>query len=181
MRPGRIGLRAFEGGLGRPRQSAEPPPDGARPVGGKGYSSGAGAATYGGDGGDDWEDFASPRARAQARKADPYGAGRESGESERLKQDEEDLAWCKLYFHLGLFALPLVHFINVWYFWRVLFDASAGAGDAHPLTKDYVKYSLCAGLCWTIIIVAWFATFMRRFKENEKLNIINTRITHLFV
>lgn len=89
-------------------------------------------------------------------------------EEQRINREDERMKICKRYFIVGCFGLPLVHFLNVGFFFRVLRQHRA------PFEmRKYTWLSLIVGVCQVILWIVWFVTF--QFLKDKGLAWLNIR------
>lgn len=69
-------------------------------------------------------------------------------------RDNELVTLCRNYFYLGCFALPFVHWLNVWYFFPELRKR-----NLHPAIHSYIRLSIAVGLVWTSICIVWLIVY----------------------
>lgn len=76
-------------------------------------------------------------------------------QEEETQQYENRLLWiCKFYFWLGCLGLPLLHFVNVAYFFREI-----KGHDSNPYITTYAWLSLSVAAFWVLLSIAWFTAF----------------------
>ena len=68
---------------------------------------------------------------------------------------EEKVKLCKKYFYVGFFALPVVWFVNVLWFFREAFIKK----DNPPVLKKYVIFSAIGFLIWAIFFSIWISVY----------------------
>lgn len=76
-------------------------------------------------------------------------------------------------FLLGLFGLPLVHFLVVWYFYRELRDA-----NANFFVRRNVFLALFFGIFQLVVGLAWVVCFQVMPERFEGLNILHANIKY---
>lgn len=184
LRLGNIGLMAsaserLHGGTG---PTPEPPPSGAKRIGGRGYDSssddGEGAGAFGGPGG-----FAQP-AHGLPSPHLPFPPSERArqraaiSEEEVAAQDMHLYVTCRNYFFLGCLALPLLHLVNAWYFRKELIGRDDI--DAHPLTKQYARLSLFVAFVWIAAFAGWLVAF-HKVERLQWLSVLNSQLKHLLI
>lgn len=105
------------------------------------------------------------RVRAQQREFD-------DAEKERAL-----LSLCQRYFLVGCLGLPLVHFVNVAYFYR-----EARLRDSSIRIRHMIWLSLAVGAVQSVLWIVWFSVF-QSFKDTRllKLNILHPNVTEVLL
>jgi Presenilin enhancer-2 subunit of gamma secretase len=70
---------------------------------------------------------------------------------------------------IGVFCLPLVHFVQVWYFSKELQDS-----NANFFVRRHVYMAIICGTLQTAIAITWFVVFQKMRDTFEPINILNS-------
>lgn len=94
-------------------------------------------------------------------------ADQELKEQEIARWEEENLPRCRLFFYIGCFGLPLLHFVSVYYYLRQLRDQ-----DPNFKIKKYVYLSLLVGIIQVFVWILWIVVF-QLLRDDDSLKSIN--------
>lgn len=92
-------------------------------------------------------------------------------QSKREQKDKDDLSLCRRHFFIGCLGLPLLHFVNVMYFYP---EWSGGNRNFH--VQRYIYLSIIVGLIESFIWILWFVVFQLSDSLDE-MSILHTNST----
>lgn len=90
-----------------------------------------------------------------------------NAEEKTREEDRELIELSKRYLIIGMFGLPVVHFVLVWYFSHELRDS-----NANWYVKRNARMALLFGCVESILFFAWVAVYQLR-NDNSPLSILS--------
>lgn len=185
LRMGQVGLMAsasnvLHGGGG---PTPEPPPSGAKRIGGRGYEGssdeGEKEGKLGPVGGFAKPAQGLPSPLVTFPPSERVRPRPGMSEDEVAAQDMKLYLVCRNYFIMGCLALPLLHLVNAWYFRKELIGREDI--DAHPLTKQFARLSLFVALIWIGLFIGWLVTYQKTVSWHKLLGVQNTQLKHMLI
>lgn len=116
-----------------------------------------------------------PPAEALEREKDSRQSKRQRmiRAEEKEQEDDETLErLSRFLLCIGLFGLPLVHFVQVWYFSREMLDK-----NSNWFVRRNAFFALFCGTVEFLAVMSWFIVFQAMSERFDALNIIKSRLS----
>lgn len=95
-----------------------------------------------------------------------------SAEERLLVEDEELIELSKRYLIIGMFGLPVIHFVLVWYFSQELVDS-----NSNWYVKRNARMALLFGCIESILFIAWVTIYQLRKDQFEMLSVLRPSLS----
>lgn len=93
-------------------------------------------------------------------------------EMDTRREDRELIGLSKRYLIIGMFGLPVVHFVLVWYFSNELRDS-----NANWYVKRNARMALLFGCLESMLFFAWVAVYQLRADELGSLSVLRSKLS----
>jgi hypothetical protein len=122
-----------------------------------------------------------PDAEAVPRKEDKERAARSRKETRQrlsraeerlLVEDKELIELSRRYLIIGLFGLPVIHFVLVWYFAGELMDK-----NSNWYVKRNARMALLCGCVEMVVFVAWVVAYQLRADRFHALSVLTPSVS----